>query len=218
MKYALIAMAIFSPSLFAVEKEKVETSVSSEEAYQNEVDAKLLEMQYMQAFPSKYNRRGKKMTLALSTGFNYSNSSAGASLGFFLDDDSIIGASFYDLDDDNNFNEDYEEGLAIELSFKQFSGNSFYIQPFAYYRDVKEFEKESFFGSIENRSYTIRDVGVGIKIGNQWQWKNLTLGCDWFGINRQVSRLEEEGDEGFLSFNDDRTQFTLLNLYFGASF
>lgn len=214
--------AVYAQDGSKVNKSSAElTEQEKEDREQEEFDKKVRRVNYQNSFPSKYNRENKKASLALSTGFTYSSGSVGLSASLFLDEDTMLSASFYDLSDDNRDSSDYEEGYAAQVSFKQFSGNSFYVEPFLYYRDIKENDTDPFifsFSEPERYQYRIRDIGVGVKIGNQWQWKNLTVGCDWVGLNRQVSRLEEEGNSDFLSENESRFQFTLLNFYVGASF
>lgn len=71
-------------------------------------------------------------------------------------------------------------------------------------------------------------TGATLTIGNQWQWENFTLGCDWVGITSPItsqisfetandstaqSRLED--DENFLVKS---SKLHLLRFYLGASF
>jgi hypothetical protein len=55
-------------------------------------------------------------------------------------------------------------------------------------------------------------LGTGIRVGNQWQWKHFTLGCDWVGIGRVLSYFKySESEKNFYTV-------TLMNVYLGWSF
>lgn len=72
-------------------------------------------------------------------------------------------------------------GSTVGVHYKHFFGNSFYVKTGIDYRSVK-FEYQSAF-STSRESFEGTSVGAGFVIGNQWQWENFTLGCDWIGIS-----------------------------------
>ncbi len=107
-------------------------------------------------------------------------------------------------------------GYMISAGVKHFVGNSFYYKPEVFYRKqrlVTETTNNSArLISATAGDYT--DIGLSIKIGNQWQWENYTLGCDWVGLNQTASVVDINGTLE----RDDLPTFTALNFYMGASF
>jgi len=216
-KVTLTLLLSLSLSLLA-SVEEVNRLAHDPDATEEERDAALLSAQKQLANPSLYNRRHKNVTLTAGAGFNYSEESVSLKVGFFLSDNQVLSLAYHDLDEDDNYRYDNEKGFAVELAFKQFSGNSFYVQPFAFYRKHSE-EDSLFLFSSDKRFHEIEDAGLGVKIGNQWQWDNLTVGCDWFGVGRRVVTIDETGDKNVIfSSSNDRTHYTLLNVYMGVSF
>jgi hypothetical protein len=73
---------------------------------------------------------------------------------------------------------------------------------------------------------------VSLNIGNQWQFKNFTLGCDWVGVTLPLSKkysnesvattgnlaTEQQENEDAKEDLTERTQINLLRFYLGASF
>lgn len=118
------------------------------------------------------------------------------------------------------------------VHYKQFTGNSFYWRAGADYRTLKykyTFSSTGF--ADDTRDFDGTSLAANFQIGNQWQWQNFTLGCDWIGyalpLTSQVSndkvvsstptydrdRLNE--DSKLLVKNG---HITLLRFYLGASF
>lgn len=84
-------------------------------------------------------------------------------------------------------------------------------------------------GSIESNLpptsifYTSRfkyeEINAGIRIGNEWQWENFTMGCDWIGINKTIIKLHSTGNAGIINAPiKQSTSFALLSFYLGYSF
>lgn len=77
---------------------------------------------------------------------------------------------------------------SASLMVKHFVGNSFYVKAGVDNRKINYSEAYkstwSLFGSTYEDSFAFNaDSWTGsLVIGNQWQWDNFTLGCDWFGI------------------------------------
>lgn len=72
-----------------------------------------------------------------------------------------------------------------------------------------------------------------MKVGNQWQWSNFTIGCDWLGVMVPVAVLKIDdrfgnttgiSDSSRKSLDDawmtlgKTTSVMLTRLYVGASF
>lgn len=106
-------------------------------------------------------------------------------LGYYIDSNNILqleagaGRSDFEMKWDGQ-SEDKEvlKGESVGLHYKHFFGNSFYVKLGADYRGIKYTGKilDPHFASIDGTS------GVAsIVVGNQWQWKTWTAGCDWIG-------------------------------------
>lgn len=143
-------------------------------------------------------------------------------IGFykFLNENELVGINYYSMKDNDDLS--LYDGTAISLSYKKFNGNSFYFEGYVYYRNIKTIDKISiisFGGSTtETREgeADYEDLGVGLKIGNQWQWDNFTLGCDWIGVAKRVATLSYDGEKS--DFYNSNSNTTLLNFYLGYSF
>lgn len=72
-------------------------------------------------------------------------------------------------------------GTAIGVHYKRFIGNSFYVKMGIDYRSVKYDYTYPFSGYEEH--FEGNSIAAGLVIGNQWQWDNFTLGCDWVGVS-----------------------------------
>lgn len=120
--------------------------------------------------------------------------------------------------------------------YKRFVGNTFYIKGGAEYTNVKaDYSYESKF--LTSTSKVRRELEgnlttASFAIGNQWQWENFTLGCDWFGISAPIaSSTTKKNVETTFSDNydneaidaDEKTlfkdvSFQAVKFYIGASF
>jgi len=76
---------------------------------------------------------------------------------------------------------------STSLAVKYFTGNSFYVKGGVDNRRItySETYKSSWtlFGTPYEDSFdfSAESWSGSIVIGNQWQWENFTMGCDWFG-------------------------------------
>lgn len=177
---------------------------------------------------SELARADKQFQITYGGGFNQLLPSTGVQLGYFLDANNVLGLEMYRFNDDNDNDYDTKpesmySGSTIELSYQKYMGNSFYIQPSVIYRNATTID--TYTANYVNDAWTVveyegktsfTDLSVGFKIGNQWQWNNFTLGCDWIGITRHLSMLEQSGDKS--ATFPRRNGISLLNLYIGASF
>ena len=171
---------------------------------------------------STMNRDGLKYTVDFNlTGQMLQSQATGINLGYFKDLNNIIYLSFFNLDTNNYswVDEELEDGYMIEVALKHFTGNSFYIRPSLYLRSQQLADDEDYDNATD--SYLATDitdyqtVGIGFNIGNQWQWENFTLGCNWIGIRKDITTIDKDGPG-----TDAYTEVTgeLLNFYLGASF
>ncbi len=186
---------------------------------------------------SEFNRTDKKFTLhALLIGVGPNPSiSSGIGAGMFLDRNSLVDIEYvsgrpYDW---YGFYTDYEiVTKSYGVHYKRFVSNTFYFRVGADYRQVDyRYTSRSLFSSSiysENKFNGESVVGT-IVIGNQWQFENFTLGCDWFGVALPVTRsIKSESSTGTnpdtvkLSDDEDRyvrkTTAMGLRFYLGASF
>ncbi len=105
------------------------------------------------------------------------------------------------------------------LHYKEFVGNSFYWKGGLDYRQTEYIENHvTDEAHIKGNSWAL-----SIVIGNQWQWENFTLGCDWIGFSKPFGTTIAEASgniESFsaedLYFRDDVLQFG--RFYVGYSF
>ena len=139
------------------------------------------------------NRIGKILTLEaqLLSISPAATSTSGLSAGFFLTPDNIIslgyasgsgsGSGFFTLGSES------DTLSTVGVSLKHFFGNSFYgtgSLNYQHFTDTRTAFLSGIFGSNPaNYSFTGDSVRAGVSIGNQWQWSNFTLGCDWVGVS-----------------------------------
>lgn len=183
------------------------------------------------------NRSNKKYLVAAELiGANFSAQSLGVEAGYFLTANRMLQVKIQklsSLEDQRNkdvYDEDHSEadkvwsdhgeGMAITGSFKEFTGKTFYYEAGAFYRDQKLVIKtEEVRTAYEKWTLTdedtaeIQDIGVSFTIGNQWNWENLTVACDWVGVSRSLLTLNEKGDA-----SEYYTAVNLLNFNIGYSF
>jgi hypothetical protein len=154
---------------------------------------------------SEENREGLKYQALLITGFDYQAFPTQLAFGHFLSDDQML---LFKVGEQVGSHKDQTN---VALQFKSFTSNSFYIAPEIYYLNVTE--KDSLFISFsdDEEDETLIAAGAMFRIGNQWQWDNFTIGCDWFGLGQNFVYFKN--DFG----NKRRTTATLLNFYIGLS-
>jgi hypothetical protein len=178
---------------------------------------------------SASNRMDKKYSLnATILGLNFSTSALSAEASYFLNPTTTLGLQYSSLmntsrDDTNSDQEaklweDDGVGSAITINAKKFLSNSFYAKAGLYYRTQKSVERTlTRNGVLEEAEYgEYEDIGLSVSIGNQWQFKNFTLGADWIGISNSLSILDQEGTKKYTTA--DLKSLSALNFYVGASF
>ncbi|MBT4793049.1 MAG: hypothetical protein HON90_15860 [Halobacteriovoraceae bacterium] len=226
-KHALLASLValmLSPSLLAAT-----TEVTPDEKI-NRLETIKVPGHYVRFVinESEVNREGKRFTLNTSLfGSSFSASSSAIELGYHLNTNTILSAQYTKLvSNSSGWNDNEAEkdiwlrdgrGHAISIGAKQFVSNSFYFKPEIYSRSQEKVHSftRSYYGDdryISNiKDGYIEDVGVSFKIGNQWQWDNFTLGCDWIGITKSVSAIKQTGKID----QEDINSFSVLNFYLG---
>jgi hypothetical protein len=153
------------------------------------------------------DRTGKKVELTVHAGIDYRMSPTQLSAMYFLDANNLLGVK---VGADRTI-EERQTNVAIQ--YKHYLGNSFYLAGEVFYLNTRE-DVYGVWGSILNQhDYAdYKSLGAGIRIGNQWTWKHVTLGCDWIGYGRRFGTFQKDTPK--LSMNT----FTLLNVIFGVSF
>lgn len=129
------------------------------------------------------------------------------------------------------------EQKSFGLYYKRFIGNTFYWRLGTDYRTVSYSHKyhSEFSTTLDNNSDFKGYAVMGtFQIGNQWQWENVTLGCDWVGYSLPLStKVSEENisagnpadlenERKNLKENQDillkKSDPTALRLYLGWAF
>ena len=143
------------------------------------------------------------------------------SAGYFINPENILLVNYYNLNRERE-NTSADKLRAVSVGLRHFVGNSFNYTPNIYYRrSTSDLYIEGSRTVITGPNIKYEDVGVGINIGNEWQWENFTMGCDWFGINTTVIKLNDEAIA--TGPTDERNRhrgltLNLLHFYIGVAF
>jgi hypothetical protein len=86
-----------------------------------------------------------------------------------------------------NFLWGHEENTRVQLlsgGYKQFFGNSFYLEGTGFVRRLRQssYHYKSYSYREEEAEFRVDSLGGTFAIGNQWQWPTFTIGCDWIGV------------------------------------
>lgn len=187
---------------------------------------------------SAFHRMNKSFSLnyiALGVGPSVSGS-IGIDFGFYLDRNSLIDLEYINgrpLYYSFLLNSDYDvKTNSFGIHYKQFMGNSFYFRVGGDYRTVDySYVARDFFSNavVTRDAFKGSSLTATFLIGNQWQWENFTLGCDWIGIAVPLTnQLDSESSTGsspnYAYLHDDEDLYlkkstsTSLRFYLGASF
>lgn len=181
----------------------------------------LLSFSNLKASDSQSARESLKFQVAVPLMESIAHSfvpSFSGEFSYFVDQDSNAGLRYFKFDSSAAIEDVEYRGQAIELFYKKFSGNSFYTRFTLFYRDMNIDKDED---SDDDTDYVFRDIGGGFSIGNQWQWENFTIGCDWIGVNTRLVTLyyeDTKSSEVLFSTNGYFFTFNVVNLYIGYSF
>lgn len=187
---------------------------------------------------SAAHRQDKEFTAALElVGTSVAPiASFGLRAGYFLDSNSYIAAR-YAYGKSNIIFFDVKTNLT-EVGWQRFWGNSFYTFLGIGFRDIAaELTLDlaavlSGSESDKNASFGVTSYGISAVIGNQWQWENFTLGCDWFGafiplakgaqresgVDNSVSEEDKKEKQDSFDKLSGATTYELARFYIGVSF
>lgn len=155
---------------------------------------------------SKENRKDKRYEGTVSYGPDYKEITQQAMFSKYLDNDSIIGLKIGYTKNRSSKNWNHSQSN-ISLQYKRYVSNSFYFAPEIVYlgTQAKNLDADSL---SQNTGSNV--LGAGLRIGNQWHWKNFTMGCDWIGVGQALIYLKNTQEiNGYA---------TLFNTYVGYSF
>ncbi len=153
------------------------------------------------------NRNGKKLEITLQSGVDYRMSPTQVSAMYFINQDNMIGVK------SGTDRTTHERQTNFALQYKHYGSNSFFVAGELFYLNTRE-EVNGLWGDLfDQQEYAEHSsLGAGIRIGNQWTWKYVTVGCDWIGIGQRFGTFKKETSK----LND--TTLTLLNIIIGTSF
>ena len=189
---------------------------------------------------SEFHRIDKKFSLnyiAFGVGPSYMGV-IGATADIFIDHNSLIELEYANGRPASwNLFSSYSEydikAYSAGVHYKHFIANSFYFRVGGDYRQVnyrytlRNFSNPAIIES--QNTFTGNSVTASVLIGNQWQWDNFTLGCDWIGYALPVtSSIDSESTTGANPdsryLKDDEDSFVKkgttmgLRFYLGFSF
>jgi hypothetical protein len=226
MKFAFLSVLLISQAALAAAVDNEEVVVIKKPAVVED--------------SSEFHRMGKEwQATAQLLGMGAApTGSTGVSIGKFINRNQLILLDFMNGSGSGKFFwvSEYEvKTNSVGAYFKHYTGNSFYYRAgLDYNRTEYKHTYRSTYNSDwnSNASFDGQSLNVGFAIGNQWQWENFTLGCDWVGVSVPVSSQisNESLNSGSLSLfdrkdlEDDEDLYVrnghaqLLRFYLGASF
>ncbi|MDQ3231406.1 MAG: hypothetical protein M3Q07_06255 [Pseudobdellovibrionaceae bacterium] len=190
---------------------------------------------------SEENRQMKRFGLWGGLGFrsvNYGLAIVSAEAAYFLAPDAFItvrashmggGASSSSLTTDPDYSYYFAdarlhaEGQSQAISYQYFLGNSFFVK--AGLENLNMAGRLETFGLMRTHIGDLNQQNALLGIGNQWQWRSFTLGCEWIGAAAPLSYSYSSYDNAVThrlvdQFIDSKDQVALNLLYFhlGAAF
>jgi hypothetical protein len=198
---------------------------------------------------SEANRINKKIDLhvtLLGVSSNFANAS-GLTLGYWLDRNSQVlaevrggkgGYTRHRYESYNSVSREFSTDTTINqvgVHYKRFTGNSFYFRTGVDYSQV-DYKYDLRSSLYDDNMFMSRFKGTSFVgsfvIGNQWQWDNFTLGCDWIGyavpvmysISDEVKPTLTDSSYEIREYENDQKRYVsdnsavLLRFYLGASF
>lgn len=184
---------------------------------------------------SPENREDKSIQITgRLTGLESEMINWGYAVSAFLDRDVLWNYEYSRGTDIGVFGADLKSEV-ISLKLKYFFKNSWYVTSGLDHRKVWmkttvytcnestfDCHNESGFAGESKSLYA--DVGVG----NQWQWKNFTMGCDWMNLGYRLSKYAESensrskgttaSSKGTWDSVNPNVRLQLFRFYLGASF
>ena len=180
---------------------------------------------------SEANRQDKNWLLDLELiGFT-PLASSGLGAGWYINPDMILDAA-YTRGKESVFDISVVADTAA-VRFKKFEGNSFYWRLGILYRTIS-FDASILAATLGASNVTVKgsaySLGPELAIGNQWQWSNFTMGCDWIGYFTPVvsnSTVDSNTNAKASDYDDAKSSmkklantgnWELLRFYLGVSF
>lgn len=198
---------------------ETETKVETETETETETASELIADQTTQE--SKEARPNLKYQLAVAIlGREYIGNGVTVSAGHFLSPNDLVTLRYTTYNGSND--KALQKLRALTAGYRHFWGNSFNVMPTVYYRrNTADYFKEDHVTVTGSSNLIYEDIGLGIRLGNEFQWKNITLGCDWLGVNHTLKKLNHEeraqGTIDSLKLQKNLT-ITLLSFYLGYAF
>lgn len=160
---------------------------------------------------SPINRKDKKVSINVGAGYETVTAVFSFSLGYFVDKDLIIEARGAYGEDESEIGAStaVKRSSTASLGLKFFTNESFYIKPAFEYISVIDDDKNLV--PAANAREELKGMGFSFVVGNQWQYKNFTIGVDWVGVKRVVNASTAKNDP-------NRNYFSLLGFYVGTTF
>lgn len=180
---------------------------------------------------SEFHRMNKKFqATAQLAGFTVAPIDAlGINLAAFINRDALVQLEY--SQGKVGFLWTQYKATVLGLHYKRFFGNSFYVNGGVDYRNISMKTDDVFFADDNGKEIgESESLVASVAIGNQWQWENFTLGCDWIGLGVPFAKLDSKYDDtGFTAEERDRarndwddlgeaTHAQFLRFYLGATF
>jgi hypothetical protein len=146
---------------------------------------------------SNEERQRKRLYLGAELFGAAGGTSKGLRAAWFLDSNLIVEGN-YILSHSERL-QTYE-GTLMELRGKYFPRNSFYWGAGLTHADWTYEVKGNSTGSAPATG-SVRKIGLDLHLGNQWQWKYFTMGCEWAGI---LVPLFAQNDLGAMTIDAER--------------
>lgn len=171
---------------------------------------------------SSGNRKNLKYQIAAGIiGTEYIKYPITLSVGYYIHSDGILSLRYSALNHSDKWGA--YKMKAVTLGYRRFFGNSFNVMPSIYYkRNTADFYTEGSYPYVLGSNNLIyEDIGTGFRVGNEWQWQNFTMGCDWFGLNYKAYEINfKEKSLGPIDTHAPMKALTMtiLSFYLGYSF
>ena len=95
------------------------------------------------------------------------------------------------------------------VHYKKFTGNSFYFRVGLDQRFIDYNYNSIFLTPPESSAFKGTSTMLSFAIGNQWQWSNWSLGCDWIGTALPLLKSSSNESYSITSDNLARTNMEL---------
>jgi hypothetical protein len=139
--------------------------------------------------------------IALSYGVDYKMPLTQLMVSKFLKQDHVLGLKI----GKGAFRDQTQTDVALQ--YKIFTSSTFYIAPEIFYLNWQEPNS----GETDDK---ITGLGAQFRIGNQWQWKHLSLGVDWIGLGSTLVYFNYQAEDT----KEIPITLTELNAYIAYSF